>query len=346
MYRYFIRPLLFLFPPELIHDILIIALKFCGKKPFLRTLIKKSLVLESPKLEKKISGLTFKNPVGLAAGFDKNAEVFNILSDFGFGFVEIGTVTPRAQDGNPKPRIFRLTKDKAIINRMGFNNQGTEIIIKNLKLRFSGDLIIGGNIGKNKSTPIEEAIKDYEFCFENLFPYVDYFAINVSSPNTPELRKLQEKQKLKELFDGLININNSKEKQKPIFIKIAPDLSAGELEDIADLVNNCDITGVIATNTTVSRENLSYDKELIKSLGEGGLSGKPLRDRSTEIISLLRKLLDSEKIIIGVGGILSEHDAQQKLDAGADLIQLYTGFIYESPYLVKKINKALINYLL
>jgi dihydroorotate dehydrogenase len=346
MYRYFIRPLLFLFPPELIHDILIIALKFCGKIPFLRTLIKKSLVLESPKLEKKISGLTFKNPVGLAAGFDKNAEVFNILSDFGFGFVEIGTVTPRAQDGNPKPRIFRLTKDKAIINRMGFNNQGTEIIIKNLKLRFSGDLIIGGNIGKNKSTPIEEAIKDYEFCFENLFPYVDYFAINVSSPNTPELRKLQEKQKLKELFDGLININNSKEKQKPIFIKIAPDLSAGELEDIADLVNNCDITGVIATNTTVSRENLSYDKELIKSLGEGGLSGKPLRDRSTEIISLLRKLLDSEKIIIGVGGILSEHDALQKLDAGADLIQLYTGFIYESPYLVKKINKALINYLL
>lgn len=346
MYRYFIRPLLFLFPPELIHDILIIALKFCGKIPFLRTLIKKSLVLESPKLEKKISGLTFKNPVGLAAGFDKNAEVFNILSDFGFGFVEIGTVTPRAQDGNPKPRIFRLTKDKAIINRMGFNNQGTEIIIKNLKLRFSGDLIIGGNIGKNKSTPIEEAIKDYEFCFENLFPYVDYFAINVSSPNTPELRKLQEKQKLKELFDGLININNSKEKQKPIFIKIAPDLSAGELEDIADLVNNCDITGVIATNTTVSRENLSYDKDLIKSLGEGGLSGKPLRDRSTEIISLLRKLLDSEKIIIGVGGILSEHDALQKLDAGADLIQLYTGFIYESPYLVKKINKALINYLL
>ncbi len=344
MYRYFIRPLLFLFQPEAIHEILIVALKLCAKIPFLGIVIKKFFVFESPQLEKKIAGLSFKNPVGLAAGFDKNAEVFGILSDFGFGFIEIGTVTPRAQDGNPKPRIFRLTKDDAIINRMGFNNLGTEEIIKNLKKRYVGKIIIGGNIGKNKTTPLADAISDYEFCFEKLFPYVDYFAINVSSPNTPELRKLQEKNKLEELFTCLINLNNSRERQKPIFIKIAPDPSMGQLEDIADLVNNFDIAGVIATNTTVARVNLSYDKTFIESLGDGGLSGKPLRDRSTEIIVLLRKLLNKEKFIIGVGGIASQQDALQKLDAGADLIQLYTGFIYEGPSLVKKINKALISH--
>lgn len=342
MYRYIIRPLLFLFPPETIHEISVIFLKFTGIIPFFRFIIKKYFIVESPYLNRTIAGLKFRNPVGLAAGFDKNAEVFGSLSDFGFGFIEIGTVTPKAQVGNPKPRVFRLKKDKALINRMGFNNMGTEDVIKNLKRRSNGDLIIGGNIGKNKITPLDNAISDYEYCFEKLFPYVDYFAINVSSPNTPELRKLQEKEKLEELFNSLIKLNNSREKQKPIFIKIAPDLDKGELKDIADLVNNCDIAGVIATNTTIGRENLSYDREFIKSMGEGGLSGKPVRERSTEIIEELRKYLNKEKFIIGVGGIMSETDALEKLKAGADLLQLYTGFIYGGPSLIRKINKALI----
>jgi dihydroorotate dehydrogenase len=342
MYRYIIRPLLFLFPPETIHEISVIFLKFIGKIPFLRFIIKKYFIVKSSFLNRTIAGLTFRNPVGLAAGFDKNAEIFGSLSDFGFGFIEIGTVTPKAQRGNPKPRVFRLKKDNALINRMGFNNQGAEDVIEKLKKRVYGDLIIGGNIGKNKTTPLDNAISDYKYCFEKLFPYVDYFTINVSSPNTPELRKLQEKQKLEELFTSLIKLNNSMHKQKPIFIKIAPDLSNAELRDIADLVNNCDIAGVIATNTTIGRENLSYDLEFIKSLGEGGLSGKPVSERSTEIIVEMRKYLNKEKFIIGVGGIMSERDALKKLEAGADLLQLYTGFIYEGPSLVKKINRALI----
>ena len=333
--------MLFLLNPEAIHDISVIVLKISSKIPFLRFFIKKYFTFESPKLYRNIAGLTFKNPVGLAAGFDKNAEVFEALSDFGFSFIEIGTVTPKPQPGNTKPRIFRLKKDKALINRMGFNNFGSETIVKNLKKRVTRDLIVGGNIGKNKTTSFENAISDYEQCFEKLFHYVDYFAVNVSSPNTPDLRKLQEKEKLRELFNRLIDLNNSKDKPKSIFIKIAPDLSHDEIADITDLVNNYDIAGIIATNTTIKRDNLSYNEQCIKEFGDGGLSGKPVRDRSTEIIAILRKLLKKEKAIIGVGGILSEQDALDKINAGADLIQLYTGFIYEGPYLIKKINKAI-----
>ena len=343
MYKNIIRPVLFLISPEMIHDVSVVVLLIANKIPFFSSLMRRIFCVTDPILEKKIGNIIFKNPVGLAAGFDKNAEFYKPLSNFGFGFIEIGTVTPKGQPGNPKPRVFRLKRDKALINRMGFNNAGAEQIIKNLVRRKAHDIIIGGNIGKNKITSLENATEDYLFCFEKLYPYVDYFAINVSSPNTPDLRKLQEKSRLEELFDSLIELNNTKSLQKPIFLKIAPDLNDEQLKDIAELVNKqSGITGVIATNTTISRADLSYEKEYLESVGEGGLSGLPVRDISTAIITTLRRLLEQDKIIIGVGGIMSEHDAMEKLRAGADLLQLYTGFIYEGPSLITRINKAIL----
>ena len=287
-------------------------------------------------MEREVFGLKFKNPVGLAAGFDKDAKMFSELSDLGFGFIEIGTLTPKPQDGNPKKRLFRLKEDSAIINRMGFNNGGVDAAVERLKN--NKNVLIGGNIGKNKITANEDAVNDYIICFEKLFPVVDYFVVNVSSPNTPNLRALQEKEPLTKLLSELQKRNAEKEKQKPILLKIAPDLTDEQLLDIIDIVNETKIAGVIATNTTLSREGLvSSNKD-----ETGGLSGKPLTKRSTEVIRFLSEKSGKAFPIIGVGGIHSAEDAIEKFDAGASLVQLYTGFIYEGPQLIHDINKKLL----
>ncbi|MCK6622185.1 MAG: quinone-dependent dihydroorotate dehydrogenase [Calditrichaceae bacterium] len=336
MYKSLIRKLLFLLPPETAHHY---ALKLSGFPPVARFL-KKNYRFERSSLRRELFGLSFPNPVGLAAGFDKNAEYFEKLADFGFGFVEIGTVTPRPQPGNPRPRLFRLPEDAALINRMGFNNDGAEAVAERLRRRKPG-LVIGGNIGKNKSTPNEEALKDYEYCFERLYEVVDYFVVNVSSPNTPGLRELQEKAPLTRLLRHLQALNHAKPRPKPLLLKIAPDLTPAQLDDIIEIVRETGIAGVIAANTTVSRENLRTPAEQVAQLGEGGLSGKPLRRRSTEVIRYLHQKSGGAFPIIGVGGIHSPEDALEKLQAGASLIQLYTGFIYEGPGLIRRIKKAL-----
>lgn len=342
MYKHILRPLIFNLSPENAHQLAMFLLKFAGNLFPINILIKKIYKFESPKLHRNIAGLKFENPVGLAAGFDKNAEAFDEMGLLGFGFVEIGTVTPKAQPGNPKPRSFRLKKDEALINRMGFNNYGVDFTVEKLKKRKNHNLVIGGNIGKNKVTPLDKADDDYLISFESLFPYVDYFVINVSSPNTPNLRKLQEKEPLKKLINKILQLNGEKSIAKPVFLKIAPDLTNEQLEDIVDIANNTELVGVIATNTTIERQNLKTDKSILESIGDGGLSGKPLRKRSTDIIKFLRSNLNKEKAIIGVGGISNSEDAIEKLEAGADLVQIYTGFIYEGPKLVKAINKAII----
>jgi len=342
MYKILIRPVLFLFDPEAVHHFSFWAIKFFSKLG-LSGLFRKIFEVNDPKLEREVFGITFKNPVGLAAGFDKNAKLYNEFSDFGFGFVEIGTVTPKPQPGNPKKRLFRLREDKAIINRMGFNNKGVFEAVEQLKKKHR--VIVGGNIGKNKVTPNEAAIKDYLICFEALFEHVDYFVVNVSSPNTPGLRELQDKEPLTNLLKKLKSQNkklakNSNKKAKPILLKIAPDLSDDQLLDIIEIVADTKIDGVIATNTTIEREGLK--SHLILSEEQGGLSGKPLTKRSAEVIRFLSENSRKAFPIIGVGGIHSAEDALEKLEAGADLVQLYTGFIYEGPALIKKINKAIL----
>ena len=292
-------------------------------------------------LEREVFGIKFDNPVGLAAGFDKDAKLFDELASFGFGFIEIGTVTPLPQDGNPKPRLFRLNDDSGLINRMGFNNQGIELVVARLR-RKKSDIIIGGNIGKNKHTLNEDAVNDYAICFEKLFSYVDYFAVNVSSPNTPGLRDLQEKKPLTALLNSLQDLNNKKEKRKPILLKIAPDLTNEQLDDIIDIVADTKIDGVIATNTTIDRSGLKTAENSVQAMGNGGLSGKPIRLRSTQVIKYLADKSNKAFPIIGVGGIHSAEDALEKLDAGATLLQVYTGFIYEGPSIVKRINKAIL----
>jgi dihydroorotate dehydrogenase len=340
MYRV-LRSILFLFDPEKVHYFTTSLLKFTLSIPGGKWIFKKIFFIEDRKLERNIAGLNFKNPVGLAAGFDKNAAMFNDMYYCGFGFIEIGTITPKGQDGNEKPRLFRLKADEAIINRMGFNNDGVEEAIKNLKNK-NVDILIGGNIGKNKVTPNEAADEDYRICFEALFPYVDYFVVNVSSPNTPNLRDLQEKEPLKKLLASLMKKNSEKSHAKPIFLKIAPDLSDNQLDEIIEIVQETGIQGVISTNTTISRDKLKTPTHEIEKIGAGGLSGKPLTNRSTEVVRYLAEKSNKSFSIIGVGGIHSEKDALEKLDAGADLIQLYTGFIYEGPGLVKRINKAIL----
>ena len=342
MYRLLIRPILFLFDPERVHHISFSTIKFLSKIG-LSGLFKSIFLIEDKSLERELFGLKFKNPVGLAAGFDKNAVLYNELSDFGFGFVEIGTLTPKPQEGNPKKRLFRLKADHAIINRMGFNNNGVFEAVEKLKKEHR--VLIGGNIGKNKVTPNNEAIKDYLICFDALFDHVDYFVVNVSSPNTPGLRELQDKEPLMALLNELQLENSKLSKRKntirkPILLKIAPDLTDSQLFDIIEIVNTTKIDGVIATNTTISRENLKSHALLIEEAG--GLSGAPLKKRSTEVIRFLAEKSNKSFPIIGVGGIHSAEDAIEKLEAGADLIQLWTGFVYEGPGLVKKINKALL----
>jgi dihydroorotate dehydrogenase len=342
MYK-LIRSIFFLFDAENVHYKAMSLFGITLKIPLASYLFKKSFVIENPKLEKELFGLTFKNPVGLAAGFDKNATFFNNLFYCGFGFIEVGTLTPVGQPGNDKPRLFRLKKDNAIINRMGFNNDGVEIAVAQLKKRKHKGLIIGGNIGKNKLTPNESAVEDYLKAFNSLFDYVDYFVVNVSSPNTPNLRDLQEKEPLTNLLLKLQERNNSLPKRKPILLKIAPDLSDSQLDDIIDIVAITKIDGVIATNTTIDRSNLITPTEELEQVGAGGLSGIPLKNRSTEVIRYLSVKSNKAFPIIGVGGIHSEADALEKLEAGADLLQLYTGFIYEGPGLVKRINKAVLS---
>jgi dihydroorotate dehydrogenase len=338
----FVKSFLFLFQPEKAHYLTASFLKNLFKLPGIKLIWKLFYQVKNSKLEKEVFGIKFPNPVGLAAGFDKDANMFNDLAACGFGFIEIGTVTPKSQSGNPKPRLFRLIQDEAIINRMGFNNDGVEVCVERLKNR-KEKIIIGGNIGKNKVTENENAVNDYLICFEALFDVVDYFVVNVSSPNTPGLRDLQEKEPLLNLLNTLSIENNKKSKPKPILLKIAPDLTDSQLDDIIEIVNQSGIAGVIATNTTISRENLHSASSIIENIGAGGLSGKPLTKRSTEVIKYLHSNSNGSFPIIGVGGIHSEADALEKLDAGASLIQLYTGFIYEGPGLIKRINKAILN---
>lgn len=335
MYK-LIRTILFLFDPEKIHHFAVCYLKFLFKIPIISNVIKSHQEINDKRLEREVFGLKFKNPVGLAAGFDKDAKLFNELSNLGFGFIEIGTLTPKPQPGNPKKRLFRLVKDSGIINRMGFNNEGVEAAVERLKK--NKGVLIGGNIGKNKITPNEEANKDYLICFNALYHYVDYFVVNVSSPNTPNLRALQEKEPLTNLLNTLQNENAKYPKQKPILLKIAPDLSDEQLLDIIDIVKETKISGVIATNTTLSRDNLKSPNKN----ETGGLSGKPLSKRSTEVIRFLHQKSNGNFPIIGVGGIHSAEDALEKLDAGASLVQLFTGFIYEGPQLIKQINKKIL----
>ncbi len=338
-----LKPFLFSLNPEKAHHLTFSLLKKARYIPGFLFLSKKAYKVGHPSLKRKLFGLEFSNPVGLAAGMDKDALAFDEFGDFGFGFVEIGTVTPKAQPGNDKPRLFRLTKNEALINRMGFNNHGVKSAAQRLKHRKDKTLIIGGNIGKNKLTPNENAVDDYTICFNELYEVVDYFVVNVSSPNTPNLRDLQEKEPLTALLNTLQALNKTKPKTKPILLKIAPDLTNSQLDDIIDIVKQTKIEGVIATNTTISREGLDYSKTEIETFGMGGLSGKPLTKRSTEVIKYLKDKSNNAFPVIGVGGIHSADDAIEKIKAGADLIQLYTGFIYHGPKLIRDINKRIIN---
>ena len=341
MYKQIIKPIFFLFPPETIHHIVFKLIKFFCRIPGIPALLKGCYVVSDKRLERKLFGITFPNPVGLAAGFDKDAKLFDELGYFGFGFIEIGTLTPKGQPGNDKPRMFRLPQDEALINRMGFNNGGASEAVERLKKRKTS-IIIGGNIGKNKITPNEEAVNDYEKCFHELVNYVDYFVINVSSPNTPNLRALQDKEPLTNLLNRIKELNDKEKSPKPILLKIAPDLTNEQLDDIIEIMNETKIDGLIATNTTIDRSNLTTSKATVDAIGAGGLSGKPLTKRATEVIRYLSTKSNKAFPIIAVGGIHTGKDALEKLNAGASLVQVYTGFIYEGPGIVKRINKELL----
>jgi dihydroorotate dehydrogenase len=341
MYRSIIRPLLFLIDPERIHHLLVFCIKYFFKIPGLLQLVRSFLGNNNPKLKRRVFGIDFPNPIGMAAGFDKNAEVFNEMRAFGFSFVEIGTVTPKPQPGNPKPRVFRIIKDKALINRMGINNFGADSAVKRLKNR-QHKIIIGGNIGKNTVTANSLAAADYEEGFKALYDHVDYIALNVSCPNVESLSELQEKDLLREILVRLTKLRKEKSNYKPILVKISPDLDFKHIDESVELILELGADGIIATNTTTSRKGLSISQQEIESKGKGGMSGLPLRDRSTEVIRYIVQKTGGKLPVIGVGGIMSEKDALEKLEAGASLIQVYTGFIYEGPAFVKKINKAIL----
>jgi dihydroorotate dehydrogenase len=341
MYKTIIRPILFSFDPEKVHYFTFSLIRTVSKIPGFKSLFKSLYLVEDTRLERELFGLKFKNPVGLAAGFDKNAVLYNELANFGFGFIEIGTVTPKGQIGNPKQRLFRLKEDKGIINRMGFNNEGLEAAITQLK-KNKGQLIIGGNIGKNTQTKPEDYTKDYLECFNALHPYVDYFVLNVSCPNVGSHAKLNDKDYLLELIGAVQNSNSNFDEQKPILLKIAPDLNDGQLDEIVDLVKETNLDGVIASNTSIDRKDLKTSDNRLTEIGNGGLSGQPIKAKSTRVIKYLADKSNKAFPIIGVGGIHSAKDALEKMEAGADLVQIYTGFIYEGPRLIKQINKALL----
>ena len=344
MYRILIKPIFFLFDPEKVHHFTFSFLRFFMRSTLVKRIIVSLYRKQHKNLNINLFGINFENRVGLAAGFDKDAILVDELACFGFGFIEIGTVTPKAQAGNDKPRLFRLIKDVAVINRMGFNNRGAKAASERLSVRKNKKIIIGGNIGKNKNTPNENALEDYISCFQELFDVVDYFVVNVSSPNTPGLRALQDKEPLTQLLKSIMQLNREKNNPKPVLLKIAPDLSNEQLDDIISIVRETGIQGVIATNTTIQRDNLQTPKEIVEKIGNGGLSGKPLTKRSTEVIRYLSEKSGKAFPIIGVGGVHTAEDAIEKLEAGADLIQIYTGFIYEGPSIVKKINRGMEKY--
>ena len=336
-YQNVLKPILFRIAPERAHHITVALLKLGLAIPGVGSALRKAYQLEDARLERHFLGLKFKNPVGLAAGFDKDGTQYQAMATLGFGFVELGTVTPKPQDGNPQPRLFRLPEDEALINRMGFNNAGVDALVEQLKKPRPQGLVIGGNIGKNKSTPNEKALLDYLYCFDRLFPFVDYFVVNVSSPNTPDLRALQEKEPLTELLTALQQKNHEHRIPTPILLKIAPDLNEQQLDDILEIVQTTGIAGVIATNTTIGREGLISAMADVEEIGAGGLSGHPLRERATEVIRYLHQKSEGNLFIIGVGGIASAQDAIEKLEAGASLVQVYSGLVYAGPGLVKEI---------
>lgn len=342
MYKSIIRSVLFLFDPEKVHYFTFSLIRILCKIPLISNLFRCLYQVQDKKLERTLFGITFKNPVGLAAGFDKNAVLYNELANFGFGFIEIGTITPKGQEGNPKKRLFRLKDDQGIINRMGFNNEGLEFAIQQLKSN-TGSVIIGGNIGKNTETLPENYTLDYLECLEGLHPYVDYFVLNVSCPNVASHAKLNDKAYLVELISACQKLNNQKEKQKPILLKIAPDLNNLQLDEIIELVAETNIDGVIASNTSTNRDNLKVSKKRLQEIGNGGVSGQPVKNQSTKVIQYLADNSNKSFPIIGVGGIHSEKDALEKIKAGADLVQIYTGFIYEGPGLIKRINKSILS---
>ncbi|MEI6946137.1 quinone-dependent dihydroorotate dehydrogenase [Paraflavisolibacter sp. H34] len=346
-----LRDILFSLSPEKAHSVTMGALSsLCSVSP-LRQTVSGMFASEDPALITRQLGLVFKNPVGLGAGFDKNAKYLRELEALGFGFVEIGTVTPKPQAGNDMPRLFRLPADKALINRMGFNNDGVDVVAKRLKewkekkekegTRSGIQMIVGGNIGKNKVTPNEDAWKDYEICFKALHPYVDFFVVNVSSPNTPGLRELQEKDALGKILTHLQTLNRGYAVQKPILLKIAPDLTPSQIDDVIDLAREINLDGLVATNTTISREDLQTPRTEVEAIGAGGLSGKPVQERSTEIVRYIHQKTGGKIPVIGSGGIFTYDDAREKMGAGASLVEVWTGFIYEGPYIVKNICEGL-----
>lgn len=341
MYKVLLRPLLFLFPPEFIHNLTFLTLKIAVRVPGIAYILRKQFTLTDGRLTRNFCGLRFANPVGLAAGFDKNAKLIDTWPSVGFGFAEIGTVTPVEQIGNPKPRLFRLPKDHAILNRMGFNNDGAATIAKRITRR-KRNFIVGGNIGRNKSTPNKLAVEDYIKCVEALRDHVDYFAVNVSSPNTPNLRQLQEKEPLRQLLREVKARASKGPTPRPVLLKIAPDLTQEQILDVIEVVKDTHIDGVIATNTTLSRDHLETPAERVSPIGEGGLSGRPLTSRSNDMIKFLREQLGKDYFIIGVGGIMTPEDAVERLRSGADLIQVYTGFVYEGPAFMKRICRAIL----
>ena len=342
MYKGIIRPLLFLLQPETVHRLVVALVKIFFGIPGVKSLIGSIYRIRNEKLQRQVFGLKFENPVGLAAGFDKDATFFKQFSAFGFAFIEVGTITPVRQPGNPRPRSFRLKKDKALINRMGFNNEGAIHAADRLRKRHA-NLIIGGNLGKNTATPNEKAVEDYAAVFQELYEVADYFAVNVSCPNISDLSHLQDRDQLEGILSRLGSIRSKKAIRKPVLVKISPDLNNDQIDDVIDLIIQYEMDGIIATNTTITREGLTSEPDRVAMIGRGGLSGSPIRDRSTEIIRYIHKKTGGKLPIIGVGGIMSPEDAMDKLDAGASLIQIYTGFVYEGPSIVRKINKAILN---